>query len=98
MFKSIKSQILLIIFLQIALLVGIVSTTLYLLNLRQHDYLILNLTGQLRVIAQTMVNQSSHFLQLAPAQRSGYGQDLDMLIAGYDEIVLSLKRRSISLT
>ncbi|OZA04928.1 MAG: hypothetical protein B7X95_08365, partial [Methylophilaceae bacterium 17-44-8] len=53
-FKSLRVQIGLAIFIIFLLLAGTLGYTLYALNLRQHDYLILNLTGQLSVISQTI--------------------------------------------
>lgn len=100
--KSIKSQVILVLIVQIGALLAIVVSTLYLLNLRQHDYLILNLTGQLRVISQTMANQSSHYASSAPRDYASYDRDLglynadlQMQIKSFDRIIQSLKDRTI---
>ncbi|MCK5724828.1 MAG: type IV pili methyl-accepting chemotaxis transducer N-terminal domain-containing protein, partial [Gammaproteobacteria bacterium] len=88
---------------QFIVLVIIVSSTLYLLNLRKHDYLILNLSGQLRVISQLMVNHSTAYADNAPRNYTSYYRDvalyhkqLQMLIGRYDNIINSLKARELA--
>lgn len=88
---------------QFIVLVIIVSSTLYLLNLRKHDYLILNLSGQLRVISQLMVNHSTAYADNAPRNYTSYYRDvalyhkqLQMLISRYDNIINSLKARELA--
>ena len=85
---------------QLILLLAIVLTSLSLLNRRQHDYLILNLTGQLRVITQTMVTQSSHYAEQAPRDYETYERDLGLFnkdlinhVNRFDAIIRSLKNR-----
>ena len=103
MFRSLKVQIGTALGVQFIVLVIIVSSTLYLLNLRKHDYLILNLSGQLRVISQLMVNHSSSYAQNAPRNYTNYYRDvamyhkqMQMLIDQYDEIIGSLKQRKLA--
>ena len=103
MFKSLKVQIGTALAVQFLVLVAIVSTTLYLLDLRKHDYLILNLSGQLRVISQLMVNQSVTYTDNAPRNYTSYRRDLalyhkqlQMLIARYDKIINSFKARRLA--
>ena len=101
-FQSLRIQIgsaILVIFL---MLVGTLAYTSYALNLRQHDYLILNLTGQLRVISQTMTEQARHYAQQAPDDHDKYQrdlgtywQDLQKQIAMYDHITHALDARVI---
>lgn len=101
--KSIKFQVLGVLLLQLAALLTIVFSSLYLVNLRQHDYLILNLTGQLRVITQNLVTQSSHYTEQAPRDYATYhrdlglfNKDLQMQVQAFNTIIQSLKARSIN--
>ena len=103
MFRSLKVQIGTALGVQFIVLVIIVSSTLYLLNLRKHDYLILNLSGQLRVISQLMVNHSTAYADNAPRNYTSYYRDvalyhkqLQMLIGRYDNIINSLKARELA--
>ena len=103
MFRSLKVQIGTALGGQFIVLVIIVSSTLYLLNLRKHDYLILNLSGQLRVISQLMVNHSTAYADNAPRNYTSYYRDvalyhkqLQMLIGRYDNIINSLKARELA--
>jgi response regulator RpfG family c-di-GMP phosphodiesterase/HAMP domain-containing protein len=100
--KSIKFQIITVLFAQLTALLLIVLTTLYLLNLRQHDYLILNLVGQARILTQTMVNQSAHYLEQAPRDYASYerdlglfNRDLTMQVESIENILSSLQQRVI---
>ena len=102
-FKSLKVQIGMALGVQFIVLVIIVSSTLYLLNFRKHDYLILNLSGQLRVISQLMVNHSSTYADNAPRNYKSYYRDvalyhkqIQMLIERYDTIINSFKARQLS--
>ena len=54
--KTLKFQVALALGIQFLLLAGVIGATIYQLDLRKHDYVILNLAGQLRVISQVMVN------------------------------------------
>ena len=100
--KSIKYQISFVLLVQFVALLAAVLSTVYLINLRQHDYLILNLTGQLRVITRNLVTQSSHYIQQAPRDYATYNRDLglfnkdlQMQVMAFDEIIQSLRTRSI---
>ncbi|MFO7603091.1 MAG: hypothetical protein R6X06_04665, partial [Gammaproteobacteria bacterium] len=102
-FKSIKFQLLAVLLIQLAALLGIVFSSLYLINLRQHDYLILNLTGQLRVITRNLLTQSSHYIEQAPRDYVSYyrdlglfSKDLQMQVTAFDTIIQSLQARSIT--
>lgn len=101
-FTSIKFQVLAILMVQFVALLSIVLTSLYLVNLRQHDYVILNLTGQLRVLTNNMVTQSKHYsskvlsrIGSRDANLRLFKMDLMMQVAAYDRIIRSLKARSI---
>lgn len=103
MFRSLKVQIGTALGIQFIVLVVIVSSTLYLLNLRKHDYLILNLSGQLRVISQLIVNHSAGYADNAPRNYKSYYRDvelyhsqLQMLISRYDKIIDSFKARKLA--
>ena len=103
MFRSLKVQIGTALGIQFIVLVVIVSSTLYLLNLRKHDYLILNLSGQLRVISQLIVNNSAGYADNAPRDYASYYRDvavyqkqLKNLIGGYDKIIDSFKARELA--
>jgi HD-GYP domain-containing protein (c-di-GMP phosphodiesterase class II)/HAMP domain-containing protein len=83
-------------------LAGTLGYTLHALKLRQHDYLILNLTGQLRVISQTMTEQARNYAEQAPDDYEKYNrdlgtywQDLQKQTALYEHIVHSLESRQI---
>lgn len=100
--KSIKFQVLLVLLVQFAALLAVVLSTMYLVKLRQHDYLILNLTGQLRVITQNLVTQSRHYVDQAPRDYTSYNRDLGLFnkdlqtqVKAFDEIIQSLKARSL---
>lgn len=101
-FRSIKVQIVLVLAVQLAVLLGVVSTTLYLLDLRKHDYLILNLSSQLRVLVEGITKQSANYVKLAPrnyeAYERGLGlyhQDLKTYIDNFDHIIQSFEKREI---
>lgn len=101
-FKSLRVQIGLAIFIIFLLLAGTLGYTLYALNLRQHDYLILNLTGQLRVISQTITEQSLNYTLQAPDSFDKYDRDLKSYwpnlkkqIDQYEKITHALESRVI---
>ncbi len=103
MFRSLKLHIGSALGIQFAVLVIVVSTTLYLLNLRKHDYLILNLSGQLRVISQLMVNYSTSYQDNAPRDYKTYYRDVRLyyqqihaLIERYDRIIDGFVARQLS--
>ncbi len=101
-YKSLKIHIAAALLLQLILISILVGTTIYQLDLRKHDYAILNLTGQLRVISQVLVKQSSNYKQSAPRDYVTYERDLDLynkdlrsLIHDYDEIIKAFKERNL---
>lgn len=99
-YKSLRFHIgagVLAIFLVLAATLGY---TLYALKLRQHDYVILNLTGQLRVISLSLADQAHHYLMQAPDDYGKYNRDLgtywqDMRKQRirYDHIMAALQTR-----
>ncbi len=101
--KSIKSQLSMLLVVQFVVLIGLVSTSVYLVNLRQHDYLILNLAGQLRVIAQGVTQHSNHYLySLSDRQATSareherYLSYLDAQLNNFGNIIASLEQRTIA--
>lgn len=101
---SIQVQIGLAIALIFVLLIGTLGYTLYALKLRQHDYIILNLTGQLRVLSQTMVDQAQLYTTQAPDDYDKYNRDLRMYWQGlqqqttqYRQIINALATRQLDL-
>ncbi|MEN8169845.1 MAG: HD domain-containing phosphohydrolase [Pseudomonadota bacterium] len=79
---------------------GSVGFTLYELDLRKHDYVILNLAGQLRAIAQNLVRQSLHYRDVrvedtvARAQQARiFAETISEQSDTYERIVTSLNNR-----
>ena len=68
---------------QVALSLGVLFMTLagsagyglYALNLRRHDYEILNLSGQLRVTSAAMVNDARAFLKVSSDSTADRGTE-----------------------
>ena len=101
-YKSIKFQVLAVLAVQFVALLSIVLTSLYYVNLRQHDYIILNLTGQLRVLNEGMVTRAKHINAQGPRDSASarteselFRKDIQMQVSAFDRIVRSLKARSI---
>lgn len=100
---SLKTRVSLALLVQFAVLAASVMVTLYQLEQRKHDYVILNLSGQLRVISEVMVKQSVNYKMHAPRDYATYNRDLGLykkdlygLIADYDRIIDSFQRRELS--
>ncbi len=101
-YQSIQVQIGLALALIFVLLVGTFSYTLLALRARQHDYIILNLTGQLRVLSQTMLDQAKQYSAEAPDSYGQYNRDLQIYWMGlqqqtaqYNQIIDSLVVRQL---
>lgn len=101
-FHSLRVQIGIAVLTIFLVLAGTLGYTLYALKLRQHDYLILNLTGQLRVISQTMTQQARHYAEQAPDDYEKYDRDLGTYwpdlqkqTALYQRIVMALETRQL---
>ncbi|VAW63790.1 hypothetical protein MNBD_GAMMA10-2768 [hydrothermal vent metagenome] len=77
-YQSLKVQIAGILLLQIVLVTVMSGFSLYGLTLRKHDYAILNLVGQLRVISQSVVSQGVNYKQFAPRDYESYERDLKL--------------------
>ncbi|HEY9050929.1 MAG TPA: HD domain-containing phosphohydrolase [Gammaproteobacteria bacterium] len=101
-YKSLKIHIAAALLLQLILISILVGTTIYQLDLRKHDYAILNLAGQLRVISQVLVKQSYNYKQNAPRDYESYERDLGLynkdlhdLIQNYSDIIKAFKERNL---
>jgi len=96
--RSLTRQITLALILLFSAAAGSVGFTIYELNLRKHDYVILNLSGQLRALAQGMVSESLHFREhrggMSTAEQAALFRDnLHVQAATFDKIITSLQRR-----
>lgn len=80
---------------------GTVAFTLYEVELRKHDYTILNLAGQLRVISPAMMGQARHYLEAAggagpdAAGSRQFAMDLSLHVAAYEKIIKAFKERNL---
>jgi len=101
--KTIKSIVTSVLIFQFAALFIIVAVAIDWLNVRKHDYLILSLSGQLRVISQVMSKQSENYLLHAARDYGTYNRDLklyrkdlDSLVAEYDAIIDDFVHRRLT--
>ncbi|MBD3670737.1 MAG: HD domain-containing protein [Gammaproteobacteria bacterium] len=101
--KTIKSLVATALVIQFSALALIVGIALNWLDLRKHDYLILNLSGQLRVISEVMLKQSENYLSHAARDYETYyrdlnlfRKDLDRLVEEYDAIINDFVRRELT--
>jgi len=101
-YKRLQFQIPMTILVLFTLLTSAIVFTLISVNARQHDYAILNLSGQLRVIANNLQNQSKQYKANAPRDYPSYFRDLKLYhrqlndqINHYDEIIQAFKKREI---
>lgn len=98
-----KYQIPLAVIILFSLLTGAITYTLNVVNARKHDYAILNLAGQLRVITTSIVTQSTQYKENAPRDYASYNRDLKLYaeslsnqVNRYDEIILAFKTRELN--
>jgi HD-GYP domain-containing protein (c-di-GMP phosphodiesterase class II)/HAMP domain-containing protein len=75
---SLKLQLAAALALLFVLLAGTIGYTSYELNQRRHDYKVLNLAGQLRIISRSMIDQSVRYLEDSPDDYEKYGRDLKL--------------------
>jgi len=104
--KSLKFQIGLALAGQFIFLGGVVGFTLYEIDLRKHDYAILNLSGQLRVLGQSMVRNSASFLSASSSGNIStkgskqsaeyYRKELKAIIGKYSMIIKSFKEKKLA--
>ena len=100
---SLKVQIAAVLMLQVVLISAMAGFGFYALELRKHDYAILNLSGQLRVISQALTTQSQNYKKVAPRDYQSYArdlklyhQDLKKYISSYGQIINAFKDRNLS--
>ena len=94
--RSLNSQLRAAMLLLFVASAGSVGFTIYELDLRKHDYVILNLSGQLRAIAQNMVSHSLRYRELAvigEAQPQFFAEVIREQGDRYERIVTSLSNR-----
>jgi len=97
--RSLSVQITAALLLLFVLAAAAVGFSVYELELRKHDYVILNLAGQLRVISRTLVAESRNYDRLAAMGMPGtqaeafYHDNFQAQAALFGRIVDSLKRR-----
>lgn len=103
-YNSIRFRISLALFALFALQAGTAGFTLYEVDLRKHDYEILNLAGQMRVISHAVVHQSRNYLDSGADQNSRdyrrdlnlYYRDLQQNISLFDKIITSFRNRRLA--
>ena len=100
---SLKIYLAAVLVVQVCLVSAMAGFSLYSLELRKHDYAILNLSGQLRVISQALFSQSQNYKTVAPRDYDSYYRDLNLYhkdlksyISSYDVIVKAFEARSLS--
>ncbi|MBD3609107.1 MAG: hypothetical protein HUJ30_01005, partial [Gammaproteobacteria bacterium] len=98
--KSLIAAVLIVQFVALAIIVGF---TLVQLDARRHDYIILNMSGKLRVISEVLLKQSENYDANAPRDYDTYNRDLRFyhrdlkdLIAQYDSIITDFVNRQLS--
>lgn len=100
---SLRTQLWWVIGLLLSVFSGTVGFTFYELDLRKHDYLILNLTGQLRVNQHLMLDRARQQIQ-PPAAATGsvsteelqrYGADLEQQIQLSEQVIVGLRSRRL---
>ena len=102
--SSLRLQLWGVIALMAVVLCSVLGFTFYELNLRKHDYLILNLTGQMRVTMRSMVEQARQVtMQDGTRTRASendlrqlYGSNLQEQIELMEQVIASLKARRLS--
>ncbi len=85
---SLRSQLILALGAFLVLIAAATAYTLHQIDERRHDYVILNLAGQLRVISQHMVDQSRRYLTDTPDDYDKYERDLKLY---YKELLSQLE-------
>jgi len=101
-YNTVRFRLSLALFALFALQAGTAGFTLYEVDLRKHDYMILNLAGQMRVISHTMVHQSRNYLKegaiipLTSQSDSGfYSRNLQQSMALYEKIITGFRNRRL---
>ncbi len=101
-YNTIRFRIGLTLFVLFTLQAGTAGFTLFEVDLRKHDYEILNLAGQMQVVSHTLLHQSGNYLDRAAANAADYDRDLALYyrdmqqnIRLYDKIITSFRNRSL---
>ena len=101
-YESLKTYLALVLAIQVLIVCAMAGFSLYSLELRKHDYAILNLSGQLRVISQAIFSQSENYKTVAPRDYDSYNRDLNLYhkdlishIESYDEIIKAFELRDL---
>ncbi len=95
---SVRGQIIAALLLLFSLAAASIGYTLYEVDLRKHDYEILNLAGQLRVVSRGMAHQARNFLNDDAADQAAaelYTQDLRDDAGLYGKIVQGFRERRL---
>lgn len=102
-FRLLKYQIPLAVLILFSLLSSAILFTLSSVNARKHDYAILNLAGQLRVITNSIITQSAQYKDNAPRDYASYNRDLKTYatnltdqVNSYDNIISAFDKREFS--
>lgn len=98
-----KVQIPVALLLLFTLLGAAIFYTLESIQARKHDYAILNLAGQLRVLTTSLIAQSEQYKINAPRDYPSYHRDLKLYatdmkhhVERYDEIITAFKERKLN--
>jgi HD-GYP domain-containing protein (c-di-GMP phosphodiesterase class II) len=62
--RSLQTQLWVVMFMLVSVLLGTMIYTFHELSLRKNDYLILNLAGRMRVTSQSLVDEARHYVNL----------------------------------
>lgn len=102
-YQLLKYQIPIAVFVLFTLLSSAIVFTLNSVNARKHDYAILNLAGQLRVITTSIITQSKQYKANAPRDYASYNRDLKTFakslenqVMTYDTIIEAFDKRKLS--
>lgn len=102
-YRLLKYQIPIAVLVLFSLLSSAIVFTLSSVNARKHDYAILNLAGQLRVISTSIITQSTQYKANAPRDYASYNRDLktyannlNSQLKSYEEIITAFSDRKFS--
>jgi HD-GYP domain-containing protein (c-di-GMP phosphodiesterase class II) len=99
--SSLRNQIGLALLLLASAFAGTVAFTLYEVELRKHDYAILNLAGQLRVISQMMAGQALHHMEatnnraMGASTTSPFARNLNHQVQSFDKIIKAFEEKKL---
>ncbi len=99
--NSLRNQIGLALLLLASAFTGTVAFTLYEVELRKHDYAILNLAGQLRIISPAMAGQALHYLEstrsfaLGNVGPSPFARNLNQQVQTFDKIIKAFEDKNL---